>query len=180
MLSRARSLRLSARAASTRVPALARTAVGRVGAWEAGAAWCGVLLVISLFFDWYGVRVLGPLGQHGARGPIYSGQVSGWNSLHAVRFLLLALALVGAGCVLLRAAGRLSEQPAWRLLVAGSGALAALLIIWRLAQPPIHQASLPGSFALQVTLHVGGFVALVAAIGMAIAAWRAAGAASGA
>jgi hypothetical protein len=149
-----------------------RDAASRVNTGEATAAWCGAVMLIALLFDWYGVRVSGPLGQHGARGTTFGGHVSGWDSLHGVRAGLIAIVLVALVNVAVAARGGSQYGPVCGLLAGGAGVAAVVLCAWRLLSPPIHEVALQGSFTLRVSVEWGGFVAAAAAFGIAIAAWQ--------
>ncbi len=125
----------------------------------------GVLLVGSMFLDWYG----------------YGGvEVTGWQAFTAADILLAALAAaiaLAAGLGALR-----GEIPAVRVasgLVIGVCGLAALAVVAiRVAAPPGPPAVLGVvGVSIDATRHAGAFIALAGALAMAAGGVAAASAA---
>lgn len=110
----------------------------------------GVLLVISLFMNWYSVSVSG-----------FSVSGSAFDALSVIDFLLL---IIGAGVVALIlaiAADRLDESYAPAALA--GGVVAAVLILFRMIRKP-HAGDVPEGLGIDYSLAFGIFVALIAAI----------------
>lgn len=125
------------------------------GAQIAGAA--GGVLFIALFLPWYSAEVsVGQLSQ--------SASASAWEALSLVDIVLFLAALVAMGVALGYATGSLGPElgrPA-ALAVVGAGGLAVLLVLFRLVDIPAGDAS-----GVEFGRKIGGFVALVAALGIA-------------
>jgi hypothetical protein len=116
----------------------------RDGEWLAGGG--GVALLASLFLDWYGGG-------------------SAWASLAVVDVVLAALALVPIALAVLQATRRSPALPvAFSVLTVPAGALATLLIVFRILVPP-------GSDTVS-DVHRGAWLALAAAIVILVGGWR--------
>jgi hypothetical protein len=119
----------------------------------------GIVLLISLFLPWYGVSVdelnISVTG-------------SGWEVLGFIDILLFLIAVTAIAIVVARATGRLpAEVPAAVVLLA-AGALAVLLVLYRIID-------IPGSdVSDQVDLgrKIGVFIALIGAAAVAYGGWR--------
>jgi hypothetical protein len=119
----------------------------RAGEWLAGAA--GLLLLVSLFLDWYD----GP----GSDGP---GTV--------VTVVLALLALSGPALLAVQATRSSPALPAaLSVIVVTCGALATLLVLVKLVLQPGDNGA--------VGLAAGAWIALVAALGLLAAGWRSMG-----
>jgi carbon starvation protein CstA len=120
----------------------------RDGEWLAGAA--ALLLLASLFLDWYGVG---------------AGGASAWQAFGVLDVVLAALALVPLALVVTQATRRSPAIPvALSVLTTLAGALAALLIVVRLIAQP-------GPNAL-VTVEPGAWLGLLAAVLVTAGGWR--------
>jgi hypothetical protein len=140
----------------------------RVSTGEIVAAVSGALLFIFMFIDWYGVEDV-------------PGGASAWESFSFIDVLLFLAALIAIALAVLRATGNvppnLPAPPG--LIVAGAGAVAFVLILFRLIATPDF-----GAFGIEVdtTRKIGVFLGLIAAGGIAYGGYtamneRAAGAA---
>jgi hypothetical protein len=119
----------------------------RAGEWLAGAA--GLVLIVSLFVDWYG----GP----GADGP---GVVT--------TVVLALLGLSGPALLAVQATRSSPALPAaLSVVVVSCGALATLVVLVKLVLQPGDNAA--------VDVAAGAWIALVAALGLLAAGWRSMG-----
>ena len=146
------------------------------------AGGCGLLLLISLFLPWYGgtVSVAAP---GGFGGPIsQSDSASAWEAMSGIDVVLLLIALVAIGAaaaVVVQGTNTGMSRP-MALAVAAAGALAVLLVIYRLVEIPGagDLGTLPGGVEVELGRKLGAFVALIAAAGVAAAGLALAGGAS--
>ena len=122
----------------------------------------GVVLLISLFLPWYGVSV--DVGGFSA-----SESGSGWEVLGSIDILLFLIAVAAIALVLARAAGALPGGHPGGGGAAGPGALAVLLVIYRIIDIPTE-----GDVPEQVDLSrkIGIFIALLGAAAVAYGGWR--------
>ena len=120
----------------------------RDGEWIAGAA--GLALLAAMFLPWYGA---GPLKD------------TAWQAFDVLDVVLLLLALVPLGLVVAQATRRSPSIPvAVSVLTALAGALAALLILYRiLDQPGANEV---------VDVQAGAWLGLLAALVIAAGGWR--------
>jgi hypothetical protein len=116
----------------------------RDGEWIAGGG--GGALIAALFLDWYGGR-------------------SAWRALAALDVVLATLALVPLALVVVQATRRSPAVPvALSVLTVPAGALAVLLVAYRIADPP---ASGPLG-----EVHGGAWLGLAAAVIVAVGGYR--------
>jgi hypothetical protein len=129
----------------------------RISFGEMVAGVSGLVLLIVMFFPWYGQKEL-------------PGTVNAWQAFHFIDFLLFLVVVVAVGMVVVRAAAAMpSDLPARPgLIVAGAGALAILLILFRLLDPPGF-----GVFE-DTTRKIGVLLGLLAAAGIAFGGYTAA------
>lgn len=115
----------------------------------------GLVLLICLFFPWYGAEL-------DVGGSSASDSGTGWEVLSVIDILLFLIALVTIGIVAAKAAGSLPPTlpapPAQILL--GVGALALLLVLFRIIDLPTP-GDLPDE--VDVSRKIGVFVGLIAA-----------------
>jgi drug/metabolite transporter (DMT)-like permease len=116
----------------------------RDGEWIAGAG--GAALLAALFLGWY------------------SG-ASAWQAFSLLDFLLALLALVPLALVVLQATRESPSLPvAFSVLTTLAGALAALLILYRLLDQPGPNE--------RVDVELGAWIGLGAAVVAALGGWR--------
>jgi hypothetical protein len=104
----------------------------RTGELIAGV--CGVLLLIVMFFSWYGIG--------GAAGNILSAAnvdttVNAWKAFDFIDIVLFVTALVAIGAAVLAASGRSVALPvAASVVVTVLGIIVALLVLYRIINQP--------------------------------------------
>ena len=95
---------------------------------------CGVLLLIVMFFSWYGIG--------GAAGNILSAAnvdttVNAWKAFDFIDLVLFVTALVAIGAAVLAASGRSVALPvAASVVVTVLGIIVALLVLYRIINQP--------------------------------------------
>jgi hypothetical protein len=126
----------------------------------------GLLLLISLFLPWYGVDVT----VEGLGGVSVEGEgLSGWTTLELLDLYLAAVALLA----IVWEVGRLARGPRPPVAVLAVAApLAALLIVFRLLDPPDVDVIVAGEPS-EIGRRIGIFFALLATALMSLGTWRA-------
>src|SRR5215213_2588313 len=121
----------------------------------------GIVLLISLFLPWYGASV--DVGGFSA-----SESGTGWEALSFIDILLFLIALAAIAIVAARATGRLPDEIPAAVVLLGLGALAVLLVLYRIIDIP------GGDVTDEVDLShkIGVFVALIASAAVAYGGWR--------
>jgi len=122
----------------------------------------GVVLLISLFLPWYGVSV-------DVAGFSASESANGWEALGFIDILLFLCSVAAIAIVAAKASGALSDDLPAPVILLGLGALAVLLVIYRIIDIPTD-----GDVPDQVDLSrkLGIFIALVGAAAVAYGGWR--------
>jgi hypothetical protein len=122
----------------------------------------GIVLLISLFLPWYGVSV-------DVAGFSASESGSGWEALGFIDILLFLIAVAAIGIVAAKAAGALPPDLPAPVILLGLGALAVLLVLYRIIDIPVD-----GDVPAEVDLSrkVGIFIALLASAAVAYGGWR--------
>ena len=123
----------------------------------------GVVLLISLFLPWYGVSV-------SVAGFSASENASGWEVFSSIDIILFAIAVVAIALVALKALDQVPAETPVPLILLGLGALAVLLILYRLIDSPAP-SDLPDQ--VDVSRKIGIFIGLIGAAGIAYGGWRA-------
>jgi hypothetical protein len=135
----------------------------RLSVGEIVAAAAGVALFVVMFLPWYGSKATS--GGVSASGP----NASAWEAFDFIDLVLLLTAVLAVGVAVARAAQALPETlpvpPA--VLVHVSGALAVVLIVYRLIDTPGATGSF-GNVDVDVTRKIGIFLGLIAAAGISI------------
>jgi hypothetical protein len=128
----------------------------RDGEWIAGAG--GVALIAALFLHWYGYPVL----LDGAPARL---EWTAWGSFEVLDVVLALLALLPLGLVCVQATRRSPSIPvAFSVFTTLAGALAALLILYRIVNQPG-----PNDV---IEVQAGAWLGLVAALVIAGGGWR--------
>ncbi len=135
------------------------------GEMVAGAS--GLALFIFMFFPWYGLKTeVEGLGEvEGVNG-------NAWEVFSIIDILLLLVALLAVGMAVARAAGAMpADLPAPAgMIVALAGALALLLILFRLISAP--DPDITGD-AVDLSRKIGVFLGLIAAAGITFGGYTA-------
>jgi hypothetical protein len=130
------------------------------------------LFVILFFFKWYGGSASAPAG-----GVEVSASLNGWHSFTSSRWIWLITIAVALGDVALKAARRDASTPLPpSVLVAGLGALSALLILYRILHHPSGGASGTigaAHFSYSYGIKLGIWLGLIAAAGVAYGGYQA-------
>ena len=136
-----------------------RISFGEMVAAVSGAA----LIFVMLVFDWFGYKDV-PGG----------GSAFQWMSF--LDIVLLLIGILAIGLAVGRATGNVpSDLPAPAgTIVAGAGALAVLIILFRLAIPGDGPAGDLVGGDLDATRKIGAFLGLITAGGIAFGGWTAA------
>ena len=140
----------------------------RIGQGELIAGISGLVLLISLWFKWYGVSF--------SAGGILKGfsigaSASAWQAFSLIDIILFLIALIAIAAAVLRGLDRMPDLPApVSTIVTGAGGLAVLLILYRLIDTPVDTHGVKG---IDVSLKFGIFLGLFSAAGVAYGGWRA-------
>ena len=129
----------------------------------------GAVLIFFMFIlDWWGYDV-------GAEGSSASAGASAWQWLSFLDIVLFLIGLIAVGVAVARATDSMPELPQPPgLIVAGAGALAVLIILFRILIPGDGPAGDLGGLAdLDSTRKIGAFLGLIAAGGIAFGGWTA-------
>lgn len=140
----------------------------KLGTGEKLAGGGALVLAISLFLPWYGVKLKTFEGQGLLSDRVLVGDDgNAWEAFSSIDIVLFLVTLVVLGLVLAKAAAALPALPApGGLIIASLGGLALLLIVYRLID-------VPGPDALDVTPKAGIFIALIGAGAVALGGYRA-------
>jgi hypothetical protein len=122
----------------------------------------GVVLLISLFLPWYGVSV-------DIAGVSASTSGSGWDALGFIDILLFLISVAAIGIVAARAAGSLPDDVPAPVILLGLGALAVLLVLYRIIDIPVD-GDVPDE--VDLSRKVGIFIALIGSAATAYGGWR--------
>ena len=142
-------------------------ALDRLSTGEKIAGLSALLLFIFMFFDWFGIEVSGVSGFSGSVG-------EGGNAWDALDFIPIVL-IVAIIVTLVLVGIRLSDstfEPAIPMstVVTVLGAISALLILYRIIDPP-SVGEFPG-IEVDVTRKLGIFLSLIAAAGIGYGGYR--------
>jgi hypothetical protein len=134
----------------------------RTGELIAGV--CGVLLLIVMFFAWYGIG--------GSAGSILSAadvdtNFNAWQAFDFIDLVLFVTAIVAIGAAVLAASGRSVALPvAASVVVTVLGIIVALLVLYRIINQPGDNAIIDVKFGAYLGflvclgIAVGGFLAM--------------------
>lgn len=135
----------------------------RRGEVIAGAS--GALLLVSMFFPWYGYKI-----NARSLGSLVPSE-DAWNAFTVVSIYLLLTAAIALSLALVQATRRSPALPVSLSVIAlVLGLVATVVILLRILDPPAA-SGLPSGFGslapeLQPTLKLGAWVGLVSAIGI--------------
>ena len=135
------------------------------GEMVAGAS--GLALFIVMFFPWYGIKT-----EFEGLGDIEGVNGNAWESFSFIDIILFLVIVLAVGMAVARAAGAMpSGLPAPAgTIVAAAGALAVLLILFRLVSTP--DPDITGD-AVDLSRKIGIFLGLIAAAGIAFGGYTA-------
>jgi hypothetical protein len=146
------------------------------------AAVGGIALLVVMFLPWF--RLGGEAGeaveqaqqvaeQFGVPGvPIVDTEANAFESFALIDLVLLAAAVTAIGLAVAAMIGAGDLPPAAGTAATGLGALAALLVLYRLIDPPDVFEVVPG-FQIEVERKLGAFLGLIAAAAVAAGSWMA-------
>jgi hypothetical protein len=142
--------------------------VDRLNTGEKIAGISAVLLFLFMFFGWFGVEISGEGGSvsfgSGAGG-------NAWEALDLIRFVLLIAIVAALANAFLRLTDSGYEPPiSMNVAVAVLGGLAALLVLYRVINPPDFGSF--GGITAEATREFGLFLGLLAAIGIAFGGYK--------
>ena len=133
----------------------------KVGQGEKVAAAAGVALFIILFLPWYGAEA-------SFQGRSSSTSGSAWEVFSYIDIVLFLVALLAVGLAVARAAGAVPALPVPAgVIVHVAGALAVILIIYRLIDTPGDTGSF-GGVDVDITRKIGIFLGLIAAAAISV------------
>jgi hypothetical protein len=141
----------------------------RLSTGELIAGIAGFVLLIDLWFKWYGVKV----SAGGALNNFNIGvSANAWESFGFIDILLFLVALIAIGVAVLRGLDRLPDMPfPPATLLFGAGAFALLLILYRTIDTPVDTHGVNG---IDVTRKFGLWLGLLSAAAITYGGWRAA------
>jgi hypothetical protein len=140
----------------------------RAGELAAGAG--GALLLIATFLPWFGVDSAVELPGRPGGTTVRGEGVDAWQSFAVIDVVLLAVA-VAALLLLVLGVADLRAPVGLALAVTGAGVVCALLVIYRLLDPP-DVATAADTAAHETGRRIGPFFALVATIAVSWGGWR--------
>ena len=128
----------------------------------------GLLIIFMLILDWWGY-------DSGAGEGAVSAGASAFQWLSFLDIVLFLIGLIAVGVAIARATGSMPDLPQPPgLIVAAAGALAVLIILFRILIPGDGPAGdLGGLVELDATRKIGAFLGLIAAGGIAFGGWTA-------
>ena len=145
--------------------------VDKLSIGERIAAVSAILLFIFMFFDWFGVEVS---GVPGFSGDIAGGSGSAWDALDVIPIFLMLAIVAAIGVAIARLTDADIELPvSLNAIVAALGALAFLLILYRIVDPPGGGGTGLEGVEVDTTLKIGIFLALLSAAGIAYGGYSA-------
>jgi hypothetical protein len=131
----------------------------RTGAWLAAVG--GVLLIVSLFLDWYEYSVP-PRGGEGGRNVATQ---SAWDGLERTDVYLCVLAVAALIGVVVLLGNWLRDSNAAQITIILIGVAAVILVLYRGLDPP---APVIFGVELDTSLKLGWFLALLASAGIVV------------
>lgn len=135
---------------------------GRLNNGEKIAAVSAILLFILMFFDWFGTKDSGALH-------LFSVGRSAWEALDYIPVVLVITILTALGVVVLRLSDVTVEpRVPVHAVVAILGIVSALLILYRIVDPPDFGSfqEVSGAVTIEGTAQLPIFLALAAAVGV--------------
>jgi hypothetical protein len=121
----------------------------------------GIVLLISLFLPWYGISI-------DVANVSVSESGTGWEALDFIDILLFLISISAIGLVAARAAGQLPAEVPGALVLLGLGALAVLLVLFRIIDIPVDDV--PDE--VDLSRKIGIFIALIGSAAISYGGWR--------
>lgn len=144
---------------------------GKLSTGERISAISAILLFVFMFFDWFGAKVAGISGFSGSIEGGGGGGGSAWDTLDVIPVFLMLAIVLALGVALVRLTDADLELPvSLNAIVAAAGALAVLLILYRIIDPPGFGIA---GLTVDTTLRIGVFLGLIAAAGIAYGGYSA-------
>jgi hypothetical protein len=141
----------------------------RLSTGELIAGIAGIVLLIDLWFKWYGVKVSGAGGV--LKNFSIGVSATAWQAFGFIDILLFLIAVLAISVAIARATNRMPDMPyPAGTLLAGAGAFALLLIIFRIIDTPVDTGGVEG---IDVTRKIGVWIGLLAAAAITYGGWRA-------
>jgi hypothetical protein len=139
--------------------------MSRLSQGELIAGGSGLALLVVMFLPWYGVDV-------SVAGFSSSESANAWEVFSGIDILLFLVAAVAVGAAGARLAGVVPPEVPVAAIVAGAGALAVLLILYRILDVPGPDIPEAVSSNIDFGRKIGLFLSLVAAGGVAYGGYR--------
>jgi hypothetical protein len=141
----------------------------RLNTGELIAGIAGVVLLVDLWFDWYGVSVSAAGGL--LKGFSIGVSATAWEAFSVIDIILFLVALIAIAIAVLKATNRLPEigVPASTILTIAGG-LALLLILYRTIDTPVDTHGVQG---IDVSRKLGLWLGLLSAAALTYGGWRA-------
>jgi hypothetical protein len=141
----------------------------RLNTGELIAGIAGVVLLVDLWFDWYGVQVSAAGGL--LKGFSIGVSATAWEAFSVIDIILFLVALIAIGIAVLKATNRLPEMavPASTILTIAGG-VALLLILYRTIDTPVDTHGVSG---IDVSRKFGLWLGLLSAAALTYGGWRA-------
>ena len=141
----------------------------RLSQGELIAGIAGLVLLIDLWFKWYGVKVSGGGGL--LKGFNFGVSANAWESFGLIDIILFLVALIAIGVAVMRALNNMPDMPyPPATLVTIAGAIALLLILFRIIDTPVDTQGVDG---IDVQRKIGVWIGLLAAAALTYGGWRA-------
>jgi hypothetical protein len=141
----------------------------RLSQGELIAGVAGFVLLIDLWFSWYGIKV--SAGGGFLNRFSIGASANAWESFGVIDIILFLVALIAIGVAVLRALDKLPEMPyPPAALLTVAGAIALLLIVYRIIDTPVDTQGLEG---IDVSRKIGVWLGLLAAAAITYGGWRA-------
>ncbi len=139
--------------------------MSRLSQGELIAGISGLVLFVVLFLPWYGVDV-------NIAGFSASENASAWEAFDLTDIVLFLVALVAVGAAAARLADSAPEGVPVAAIVTGAGALALLLVLYRIIELPGPDVEGAAAAGIDFGRRFGIFLGLIASAGVAYGGYR--------
>ena len=141
----------------------------RLSIGEKIAGVSAVLLFVFMFFDWFTAEI--SVNSAGFVGGASEGG-NAWDALEVIPIFLMLAVVAGVGVAIIRLSDAIFEPSiSVNAVVAVLGAVAAILILYRIVDPPGGGSI--GGVSVDISPAIGIFLGLIAAVGIAYGGYRA-------